>query len=266
MLFSDANTFWEADAVKKLVRHFVDDNVGGVCGRLILVDAAGGENCDGLYWRYENQLKEWEGEMGALLGANGAIYALRRPCYRSIPANTIVDDFVIGMRVHEQKLEFRYEPTAIAREETAPTIGHEFQRRSRIGAGAFQSLVWLWKLLLPTYGRISWAFWSHKVLRWICPFLMLTALVTNCFLLSSPLYQWLLAGQCLIYLAAILGAMSWLPGRAGKLAQVVWMFVNMNLALANGFRKWLFQTQNGTWKRTERAESEKTTERELVAR
>ncbi len=256
ILFSDANTFWDADAAKLLVRHFEDEHVGGVCGRLLLTDASTGENVDGIYWRYENRLKEWEGKLGALLGANGAIYAIRKELYQPIPPQTIVDDFVIGMRIHQVGYQLLYEKEAIAREETAPTISDERQRRTRIGAGAFQSLTWLWKLLLPRYPLVSWAFWSHKVLRWFCPAFMLIAIISNFLLAQTPFYQTLLALQGIFYTVAVLGSFSLLPGKPGKIAQTAWMFVNMNIALALGFNRWLFNTQKGTWKRTERSETE----------
>ncbi len=256
ILFSDANTFWDADAAKLLVRHFEDKQVGGVCGRLLLTDGSTGENVDGIYWRYENRLKEWEGKLGALLGANGAIYAIRKEIYQPIPSQTIVDDFVIGMRIHQSGYQLLYEKEAIAREETAPTISDELQRRTRIGAGAFQSLTWLWRLLLPRYPLVSWAFWSHKVFRWFCPAFMVIALVSNFLLAQTPLYQTLLALQGIFYTTAVLGNFSLLPGKLGKFAQAVWMFVNMNIALALGFNRWLFNTQKGTWKRTERSETE----------
>ena len=256
ILFSDANTFWDAEAAKTLVRHFEDAHVGGVCGRLLLTDASTGENMDGLYWRYENCLKQWEGKLGAVLGANGAIYAIRKELYSPIPAQTIVDDFLIGMRIHQQKRRLLYEKEAIAREETAPTIHDELQRRTRIGAGAFQSLTWLWRLLLPHYGLVSWSFWSHKVLRWFCPAFMVIALISNFWLANTLPFKALLLSQGLFYGIAVIGSLPLPENRATQIAKAAWMFVNMNLGLGLGFFRWLFKTQKGTWKRTERSETE----------
>lgn len=251
ILLSDANTFWDRDAARQLVRHFRDPQVGGVCGRLILTDSTTGKNVDGIYWRYENGIKEREGELGALLGANGAIYAIRRELFTPIPAHTIVDDFLIGMRIHLARKRLLYDKSAVAREETAPIIRDEFQRRTRIGAGNFQSLPWLWRLLLPDFGWICWAFWSHKVLRWTGPLWMLLAWF-SCFLLAEqPLYRALLGVQGIGYALALLGACA--PrGGWGALPRVAWMFVMMNTALACGLHRWLFRTQRGTWKRTTR--------------
>lgn len=255
VLLSDANTFWDRDAARQLVRHFQDPGVGGVCGRLILTDAATGENVDGVYWRYENWIKAQEGAVGALQGANGAIYAIRKELFASIPSHTIVDDFLIGMRIHLSRRKLLYDKSAIAREETAPTIRDEFQRRTRIGAGNFQSLVWLRRLLLPDYGLVSWAFWSHKVLRWTCPLWMLLALVSSLLLAEQPVYRWLLVSQGMGYGMAIAGSLG-VPGKVGAFGRIAWMFVMMNVALACGFYRWLFRTQKGTWKRTERSQSE----------
>ncbi|HWL06829.1 MAG TPA: glycosyltransferase family 2 protein [Planctomicrobium sp.] len=254
--FSDANTFWEPDALKKLVRHFQQENIGGVCGQLILTDAKTGKNADGLYWKYENILKRWEGRIGALLGFNGAIYLIRSELWESIPPQTIVDDFLIGMRIHVRGQRLVFEEQAIAHEETAPTIQAEFHRRTRIGAGGFQSLVWLTPLLKPRYGQIAFAFWSHKVLRWFCPLLMLIVLVMNIVLAATgpAFYSWLLAGQAVFYTVAY--SARFFPGNGAptKLVRLASMFVGMNAALAVGFWRWFRNQQKGTWVRTERSE------------
>ena len=173
VLMSDANTFTDADAAKKLVRWFSDPEIGAVCGRLVITDPTSGKNTDGLYWKYETFLKKCESRLGALLGANGAIYAIRRQLYVPIPNNTIVDDFVIPL-LAKLKSDCRiiYDAQAVAHEESAPDIRSEFKRRTRIGAGGWQSIGMLWKLLLPRHGWVALAFFSHKVLRWLCPFAM----------------------------------------------------------------------------------------------
>ncbi|QDU41078.1 Poly-beta-1,6-N-acetyl-D-glucosamine synthase [Maioricimonas rarisocia] len=254
LVFSDANTFFEPDAIRRLIAHFDDAEIGGVCGKLLLVDPETGGNVDGLYWRYENFLKECEGRLGALLGVNGAIYAMRRSLYQPIPPETIVDDFLIGMRIHLKGSRLTYDPAAIATEESAPGIDAEFHRRARIGAGGFQSLVWLWPLLSPTRGRVALAFWSHKVLRWFCPLLLVVALASNVVLINQPLYQVTFALQLAFYCGALLGrfvAGGSLPARLSRLPT---MFVSMNAALLVGFVRWLRGQQKAAWKRTDRTD------------
>ncbi len=252
--FSDANTFWDRDALKKIVTHFENENVGGVCGQLLLTDPETGENVDGLYWKYENFLKRCEGQLGALLGVNGAIYAIRHNQWKPIPANSIVDDFLIGMRVHFTGKKLVFDETAVANEESAPTMEAEFHRRARIGAGGFQSLCLLWPLLSPQYGIVALAFWSHKVLRWICPLLMMLALLANIILVSYPVYAGLLCAQAGFYLLAVAGQYVPGAGLGSRLVRLTSMFLSMNLALAVGFWRWLMNTQSGAWKRTRRSE------------
>lgn len=268
LTFSDANTFWRPEALKQLVRHFRDPSVGGVCGQLLITDPVTGDNADGVYWNYENFLKRHEGRLGALLGCNGAIYALRPWLYQPIPSGTIVDDFLIGMRVHLRGKRLLFEERAIADEESAPSQKAEFQRRARMGAGGFQSLCWLAPLLRPRYGVVALAFWSHKVLRWCCPLFLLTALLANIPLaLQSPFYVALLAAQGAFYSLALLGRLSGGRGLPARLARVTSLFVGMNAALAVGFWKWATNRQSGAWQRTVRSvELPRTTsEREALA-
>lgn len=255
LVFSDANTMTKPDSLKKLVRHFRDSEVGSVCGKLDLIDSASGQNVDGIYWKYENFLKNCESRINGLLGVNGGIYALRKELYEPIPTNAIVDDFLIGMRVHLQKKRLIYDRTAVAIEETPDTIGQEFQRRSRIGAGGFQSLKWLAPLLNPARGWVAFTFWSHKILRWICPLLMIGAVVANLILVNRPLYLTLSVVQAGFYLIAAVG-MWWLTGnRLPRILRLPAMFVSMNAALLVGLWRSLCGIRGGTWKRTERTQT-----------
>lgn len=255
IVFSDANTFTQPPSIKLLVRHFQRATVGSVCGKLELVDSTTGQNVDGVYWKYENFLKAHEGRIGGLLGVNGAIYALRKSLWQPIPANTIVDDFLIGMRVHLAGQELLYEPRAIATEETPETIGQEFQRRSRIGAGGFQSLAWLWPLLSPARGSIAFTFWSHKVIRWVCPWFMGLAVIANISLVADPFYAGLLGFQAAFYGLALLGGISLTSRRLPRLLRLPAMFVGMNAALTVGLWRYLKGIRSGTWKRTERVQT-----------
>lgn len=252
LVFSDANTDMERNALKHLVKHFSESTVGGVCGQLILQDSATGQNVDGIYWKYENFLKKKEAELGALLGVNGGIYAIRKELYQSIPANTIIDDFLIGMRIHQQNRGLIFEPQAVAYEETPETIQAEFQRRVRIGAGGFQSLFKLWKLLDPRRGWVAFCFFSHKLLRWICPFCMLAAFVGNLLLIGDVWYARLLLLQSLFYLTAAVGLWMFRGAALPRWMRLPSMFVSMNAALFFGFFRWIKGIQQGTWKRTER--------------
>jgi cellulose synthase/poly-beta-1,6-N-acetylglucosamine synthase-like glycosyltransferase len=253
VLLSDANTDFAPDAARKLAPWFADPAVGTVCGRLVLTDPETGRNADGLYWRYETFLKKCEARLGALLGSNGAIYAIRRSDYRPIPPETIVDDLVIPLlaKVHSRH-EIVYDAEAVAVEETAPDVAGEFRRRARIGAGGFQAICLLWPLLDPRRGWIAFSFLCHKVLRWLCPFFLIGMLLSTLPVLDRPFGRYALGGQVAFYLlAAVVGR---LPTRARYLRplRLVHMFTSMNLALLFGFWRWVRGTQKGTWTRTAR--------------
>jgi cellulose synthase/poly-beta-1,6-N-acetylglucosamine synthase-like glycosyltransferase len=254
LILSDANTHTDPQAARSLVRWFANPRIGAVCGRLILKDPVSGKNVDSLYWRYETFLKRRESDLGALLGSNGAIYAIRRTIYCPIPDQTIVDDFVIPLLAKVRfGCDIIYDPEATAAEESAPDVASEFRRRSRIGAGGWQAIGILWRLLNPLRGWVAFTFWSHKVLRWLCPFCLLLMLVSNAILAaSSPAYGMFLAVQLLGYGAALAGAYA--PRRTPlvRLLRLANMFVAMNAALFVGFIKWVAGWQRGTWNRTRR--------------
>jgi cellulose synthase/poly-beta-1,6-N-acetylglucosamine synthase-like glycosyltransferase len=253
VLLSDANTFTDADAPRRLARWFLDPSIGSVCGRLVLIDPATGRNVDGVYWRYETFMKLCEARLGALLGANGAIYAIRRDGYVPIPPETAVDDFVIPLLAeltHGTRLV--YDADAVAREETPPEVADEFKRRARIGAGGFQSLKTLWPLLHPRHGWLAWSFLSHKLLRWCCPFFLLGMIVTNAALLAIPFYRATLIAQATFYGLAWFGARAEGSGTLLKLVRLTTLFSSMNAALLVGFYRWLTGRQRGAWARTAR--------------
>jgi cellulose synthase/poly-beta-1,6-N-acetylglucosamine synthase-like glycosyltransferase len=265
VLLSDANTCTDPGAVRKLVRWFQDPEVGVVCGRLVLTDPDTGYNVDSLYWRYETFLKKCEGRLGALLGANGAIYAMRRDLYTPIPGNTIVDDFLIPLRAKLRTgCRIVYDCEAVATEETPAQVGAEFHRRARIGAGGFQSIGLLWRLLSPRSGWVAFTFFSHKILRWFCPFFLVAALAANVVLWDQNVVLWdqsvyrnLLVGQIAFYVTSLAAAFAPPHVRFLKPLRLTTMFTAMNAALLVGFCRWLRGNQKAAWKRTTRvAEAE----------
>lgn len=252
VVLSDANTFTDSAALRRMTRWFDDPNIGSVCGRLVLTDPATGRNVDSLYWKYETFLKTCEGRLGALLGANGAIYAVRRSHFAGIWSDTIVDDFVIPLVTRlRYGTGIVYDKTAIAYEETPNDFGAEFRRRSRIGAGGFQSIVRLRALLAPRHGWLAFTFFSHKVLRWLCPFLLIGAAVTNLALLHEPFYRVTMAVQLLGYGLSLLGLATGTRA-ALKPLRLATMFTAMNAALLVGFWRWASGGQQGIWQRTAR--------------
>jgi cellulose synthase/poly-beta-1,6-N-acetylglucosamine synthase-like glycosyltransferase len=254
VVLSDANTMIDPDAVRQLVRHFEDPEVGAVCGKLKLYNPTKQDYEESAYWSYESLIKMYEGRRGAVVGANGGLYAIRRTLFTALPPSTIVDDFVIPLRILEKGFKVLYEEKAVAHEETTEDYGKEFGRRARIAAGNFQSLRMVPGLLLPTAGFPAFAFWSHKLLRWCAPALMAAALLANLFLLDSTFYRVTLFGQAMFYALAYLGREGVLKrGTAKRVASVAYYFVTMNLAIVVGFWRFLRNAQKAAWDRTARA-------------
>jgi cellulose synthase/poly-beta-1,6-N-acetylglucosamine synthase-like glycosyltransferase len=253
VLLSDANTGIDPQAARRLARWFGHPHVGAVCGRLVLTDPHTGRNVDSLYWKYETFLKRCEGRLGALLGANGAIYAIRKELYQPIPSQTLIDDFVIPLLAKLRSgCSIIYESSAVATEETPADVHSEFHRRARIGAGGFQSIGMLWKLLDPRQGWVALSFLFHKVLRWFCPFFMIGVLASNLLLLDIPFYRLVLMSQFGFYLLSVLAAFLPASIKFLKPLRLATMFTSMNLALFVGFWRWLSGRQNGVWIRTSR--------------
>lgn len=254
IVLSDANTFFKEDALKKLVRNFGNKRVGAVCGEIRFNSSKKNKmgELEGFYWRYEVFLKQMEGRHGFLLGANGGIYAIRKDLFETLPGNTIVEDFVIPMKILEKGYKVLYEPEAVAYEETAHSVVKEMARRVRIGAGDFQSLILTRRLLNPLRGFSAFSFWSHKVIRWFAPLLLTGSLFFNAFLVGEKLYLALFLMQIIFYLLALLGRILSGIHVHVKVLGFPYYFVSMNIALLVGFFKFLTGTQSVKWERTSR--------------
>lgn len=253
VVLTDANTHLDEGALRALVRPFEDPEVGAVVGKLRLFNPTQPEFEESAYWSYESMIKQYEGKHGAVMGANGGLYAIRRRLFTLLPSSTIVDDFVIPLRILEHGYRVVYAPDAIAYEETTEDYDREFGRRARIAAGNFQSIQMLPGLLSPLAGFPAFAFWSHKLLRWMAPALMLLALVSNALLLDRPFYQATFAAQLGFYALAFAGRRALFRGTLRRAASVAYYFVTMNLAIAVGFWRFLRHSQRPAWERTARA-------------
>jgi len=252
LVFTDANTSFSADAVRKLARHFSDDSVACVCGELELT-AAAGTNQDSLYWRVEQFLKSHEGRIGGLLGANGGIYAIRREHYRPLPPDTIVDDFCVAMTAGcVSGARLVYDPEARATEDTPPSIADEYRRRVRIGIGNYQVLFRHPEYLYRLGPATTFTYVSHKVLRWLGPHLLLLALAANAFLLAEPAYCALFTAQLACHGMAVVAIMRpdvrWRPAPLRALLFIL----ALNIAFLVGFMKYVRGDFAGSWQRSRR--------------
>lgn len=257
LVFSDANVDFAPDALTHLVKPFSNPEVACVCGKLCFRPRAGQTHTasEGFYWRMETWLKEQEGARGVLLGANGAIYALRRSLWKKCPPDTVVEDFFIPMKLLIERWQVFFEPKAVAWEDLPPALKDEFGRRIRIGAGDFQALWRCLPLLHPRFGLAAWVFLSHKVLRWAGPFFLLGAYVSSIILTSSGSYvaSVLLVLQSAFYAMAVVGLV--MPSGTGIVHKFIGLcthFTSMNAALFFGFFRWVRRGQSTAWQRTRR--------------
>ncbi len=253
LVLTDANTMLEPSAVRNLVRHFADPEVGVVSGEEIRVAVPGTETgAEGLYWRYESAVKILESRLNCSLGGNGAALAVR--CSLFTPRqDLIVEDFQIPLEIRFQGHRVVYDPEAIAVEEIAPTLAAQFVRRVRIGAGNYQTLFAHLNYLNPRHGFLAFSFFSHRVLRWLTPLLLPAAFACSLLLATRKAFASLAAAQVLFYLMAALGY--WLKKRAKplRLCSGPFHFCVMNLALFLGLLRFLKGQQALAWKPTPRS-------------
>jgi hypothetical protein len=221
-------------------------------GKLELRTSETSRNADGLYWRYEMFLKEAESRIGAGLGASGAIYAVRRRDYQPLPADTMADDLLEPMLVRVQTGgDVVLHADAKAWQLTPQHVTDEFRRRIRTGGGIAHALNRARALLSPMRGTVAFALWSHKALRLLGPWILLTALAANAWsMLDDSAYRLLFAAQAGAYGAALAaGRLRRIP-LVGKIASAARYFVVLNAALAVGFLKFVFGLATPTWDRT----------------
>ncbi len=257
LIFTDANTTFAKDAIKKLTIHFNDSKIGGVSGKLILIEDRL-SFYDGVeeqkYWNYENFIKKSEGNLGILIGANGGIFAIRKELYANIPIDKpVTDDFFISIAVLKKGYKFVYEADALATESIAKDLEIEFKRKVRFAATNFQTISFFKSLLLNKNILLSYALWSHKILRWFVPILLLMLFILNMILINySPILTYIFYIQILFYSLAFLGyVLLKLKIRIIPLT-LSFYFLMSNYALLLGLLNFLKKKHSLKWQSTPR--------------
>lgn len=257
LVFSDANTIYRKDALKELVSHYEDDSIGGVSGKLSLIehsDASLSAGLEKVYWDFETWLKEKEGQLGILIGANGGIYSIWKKYYTIIPSGyPIVDDFFISLKVLEQKKYFVYTSEAVAEEYVSPSVDIEFSRKVRNNSNMMSTIKSIKGLLNPKFGLVAYALWSHKMIRWFSPVLLILLFLSNMFLVEYNLFfKILFYLQILFYLTGLIGYLMERTGVYFKPVNLVFYFVMTNTAMLIGIFKFLLKKQTSFWQSTAR--------------
>lgn len=259
VVFTDANTALNPQALQNLVKHYADPKIGAVAGEKRIHMAHKDEASsagEGLYWRYESLLKKWDAELHSAVGAAGELFSIRTELFENIPADTLIEDFYLTMTVLRKGYRIAYASDAYAIEGASASVGEELKRKIRIAAGGLQATWRLRDLLNPLrYGIFSWQFFSHKILRWtLAPLALPLALLFNIFLAVSPggLYPILLILQILFYLLALLGWVFAKKQIKVKVFFVPYYFCLMNYSVFLGLvRLWKGQ-QSVLWEKSER--------------
>lgn len=265
VIFSDSNTMLCKDAVQIIVEAFNDPKIGCIAGEKRIADlqtdaaAGAGEN---LYWKFESWIKRMDSELNSCVGAAGELFAIRTELFDPVENDTILDDFVISLRIALKGFRIAYTPDAYAIETASESVSEELKRKVRIAAGGLQTIFRLKTLLNPfRHGLLSFQYFSHKVLRWTIAPVALFALFPFTLILflkenenSDPgLYTFFLFFQALMYLLAVFG---WLFERKKlrfKVLFVPYYFMAINYASLRGWTRFLRGKQTVNWEKSKRA-------------
>jgi cellulose synthase/poly-beta-1,6-N-acetylglucosamine synthase-like glycosyltransferase len=244
---------YSPDSIKKLVRNFADKAVGGVSGDVRLIVSGGGSSFDiseNLYYKYERYLQLKESQIWSLICADGAMYAIRRELYKTPKLNAVSCDDVIPMGIVKAGYRVVYEPEAIGVEDSAPDWKEEFRRRVRMAGFGINNF--LWARYFPNIQQM-WLlieYISHRLLRWIAPFFLITCFVTNIFLLEKGnFYIGMFIFQVIFYISGLVGMAL---GKDKYIFGIIFYFCLGNVGNIVGVIKSIMRKQHEIWKPTER--------------
>lgn len=261
VIFSDANTFVNPSAVRNIVRHYKNERVGAVAGekRIFLDDNSGAANeaGEGLYWKYESALKKWDSEFYSVVGAAGELFSVRTELFQPVPPDTIIEDFVMTMRIANNGYKVVYEPEARAVETASASVKEELKRKIRIAAGGIQAIGRLSSMLLPFKNPIlTFQYISHRVLRWtLAPMALPILLGNNIFLAQygEPYFKYLLWCQIIFYAMALIGFLLEKQKLKFKAFFIPYYFCMMNYAMYLGFFRAIGGKQSVLWEKAKRS-------------
>lgn len=248
IVFTDCRQSFDERAICELVANFADEDIGCVSGELIFR-----ENCNsriaaemGAYWQYEKMVRRLESITGSVVGATGAIYAIRRELYVPIPDETLLDDVFCPLQCYLQGKRITFDSDARAYDVVSKDVKAEWQRKVRTLTGNWQLFSLIEGLLVPWKSRLWWRFFSHKVARLIVPYFLLLALFS-----SAVATGWFFNGvfwlQVALYVTCCMAALM-KPVRDVKFIKIIYFFSVMNVAATLGLIRWLKGNYVANWK------------------
>jgi len=265
VIFSDTNTLLGENAIREIVRKFADEKVGCVAGEKRIAqkeaESAAGAG-EGLYWKFESWVKKMDGELNSAVGAVGELFAIRSNLFEEVENDTLLDDFIISLRIAEKGYKIAYSPEAYAEETASLNVKEELKRKIRIAAGGVQTLFRLKELLNPfRFGVLSWQYVSHKVLRWtVAPVSLFILLIVNLLIVvrknlwPEPVwFSTFFYCQLFCYLLAFTGWYFENKKIRMKLLFVPYYFLSINYAAILGIFRYFKGKQTVNWEKSKRA-------------
>lgn len=264
VVFTDANTMINKEAIREIVNCFENSKVGCVAGEKRITikekdNAAGGG--EGMYWKYESALKRLDSRLNSAMGAAGELFAIRTELFEEMKSDTLLDDFILSMRIVQRGYKIAYCTDAYAIEDGSADMNEEQKRKVRIAAGGLQS-IWRLRSLLNVfnYGIVSFQYISHRVLRWsLTPLALFAMFPLNVLIVfcstgvSHALYVGLLLAQVIFYLMAYWGYALSRKRIKNKILYIPYYFVFMNVNVVKGIFYLKNKKGSGVWERAKRA-------------
>ncbi len=265
IIFSDTNTILGNQSIREIVAKFSNEKTGCVAGEKRIVekdaDAAAGAG-EGLYWKYESWVKNMDAELNSAVGAVGELFAIRTNLFEDVETDTLLDDFIISLRIAQKGYHIAYTPNAFAEETASLNVKEELKRKVRIAAGGVQTIFRLKSLLNPfKNGMLTWQYFSHKVLRWtLAPISLFLIFFVNLLIIEQqgswgefrfyPVFFYL---QVLCYLLAVVGWYFENRQLRFKILFVPYYFVFINYASIRGILRYFKGKQSVIWEKSKRA-------------
>lgn len=255
LVFCDVRQLFEKSAISQLVANFADGNVGCVSGELVFESPEHETEVTkgvGVYWDYEKFIRKCESAVHSMVGATGAIYAIRKELYLPVPSDIVLDDVYIPLNIARIGYRSILDPDAKAYDRPALAASEEYRRKVRTLAGNYQIFFIFKDLLVPFLRPVSLALVSHKLFRVIAPFFMISVFLSNLFLAMNGSYILSLMAQAVFYTLALFG---WITCRQKdkkfviKIASTAYIFCFLNFTALAGLYRFLFGKQNIAWER-----------------
>lgn len=265
IIFSDTNTILGNQSIREIVAKFSNEKTGCVAGEKRIVekeaDAAAGAG-EGLYWKFESWIKNMDAELNSAVGAVGELFAIRTELFEDVETDTLLDDFIISLRIAQKGYNIAYAPNAYAEETASLNVKEELKRKIRIAAGGVQTIFRLKNLLNPfRYGLLSWQYFSHKVMRWtLAPISLFLIVIVNFSIVSQhsswadfQFYSVFFYLQLVGYLFALVGWYFENKKLRFKILFVPYYFIFINYASIRGIFRYFKGKQSVNWEKSKRA-------------